>query len=274
MPEKIPLSYLQSSLLFKDVPGQELENFRQHCSLEEFRTGDRVHISGRGSGEVPIFVVVEGCLAIYAPTVYGKYEEMILALIMPSQLVGEFEYLGGVLPERLEVIAVDETKLILFPSHSLKDLIKRYPAVAYNLARTVLTKQNISNFRLEAVCQTKGDQKIATLLLGFMRIPEWKPPAYKDMQYKQEMPLTMMWTLDLFTSLLSCDVRTARDGLLDLVEARLITIQWFNNETLLPRADITLDDEKELGKKHSKVNERTYFRISITRPNKLEEYCA
>jgi hypothetical protein len=192
---------------------------------------------------------------------------------MPTQLVGEFEFLGGVLPDRLEVIAIDETKLISFHASLLRELIKTFPVIAVNLARTISIKQHISNFRLEAVCQTKGDKKIATLLIGFIRIPLWTPSSYEDLQFKQKMPISIMWSIDLLTRYLSCDVRTARDGLLDLVEAKLINIQWFG-DALVPLNDISTDDVKDLGKKNSRIDEKTYFRISIMNPNRLEEYCA
>jgi len=273
LPQDNPLTCLQSSSLFQGVDERTLKDFLTHCSFAEFGTGERVHIGSRGSSEVPIIVVSEGCLAIHATTEYGKYEAIILALIMPTQLVGEFEFLGGRLPDRLEVIAIDETKVISFHPDSLRGLIKAFPAIAYNLARAILTKQNISNFRLEAVSQTKGDKKLATLLLGFIRIPDWTPATYEDLQFKQEMPLSIMWSIDLISRYLSCDVRTARDGLLDLVEAKLITIQWFDG-ALAPLNDVTANDVINLGKKTSRVDERTHFRLTITRPNKLEEYCA
>ena len=261
-----PLSYLQSSLLFNGVAQEELQNFLQDCSFAEFRVGERMHIGARGSADVPISVVGEGCLAVHAPTEFGEYEPITLALIMPSQLLGEFEYLGGTLPDRLEVIAIDETKVLSFHGNSLKALIKTHPAIAQNLAKTILIKQHISNFRLEAVCQTKGRKKIATLLLGFIRIQEWKPAIYNDQQFKQEMPLSIMWSIELLSRYLSCDVRTARDGLLELMEAQLISLQGFDN-ALKPLDGVSAADIIDVGKKH-------YFRITITRPNKLEEYCA
>jgi CRP-like cAMP-binding protein len=254
------------------VAEPEFEKFLEVCSFAEFRVGERMHLGGRVSGELPISVVLEGCLAIHAPTEYGKYEAIILALIMPSQLIGEFEYLGGILPDRLEIIAIDETKVMSFPGNSLKDFIKTCPVVAHNLAKTILIKQNISNFRLEAVCQTKGGKKIATLLLGFIRIPEWKPAIYGDPQFKREMTLSIMWSIDLLTRYLSCDVRTARDGLVELMDAKLITIQWFDN-ALTPLTGISTEDVKDLGKKYCRVDERSHFRIAIKTPNRLEEYC-
>lgn len=273
MPTVNPYTYIQSSLLFKGVDEKAFKNFLNDCSFAEFRVGERVHFGARVSSDVPIFVVSEGCLAIHAPTEYREYEPIILALIMPSQLIGEFEYLGGILPDRLEVIAIDETKVMSFHGNSLRALIKTCPEIAHNLARTILIKQHISNFRLEAVCQTKGGKKIATLLLGFIRIPEWKPAMYSDPQFKQEMPLSIMWSIDILTRYLSCDVRTARDGLLELVEAKLITVQWFDN-ALMPLTGMSTEDVDVLSRRHGRVDGRFYFRISITRPNKLEEYCA
>jgi hypothetical protein len=191
---------------------------------------------------------------------------------MPLQLVGEYQYFGDELPERLEVIAVHNTSVLSFSPHALRELVKSFPVVNHNLAKTILIKQHISNFRLEAVCQTKGDHKIATLLTGFIRIPEWQPKNYADQHFKHEMPLPMMWTVDLITRYLSCNMRTARDGLLTLVNSKLITIQWFSHE-LKPLYDVDAQDLKDLGRRNSKVDDKTYFKISILAPNKLEEYC-
>lgn len=35
----------------------------------------------------------------------------------------------------------------------------------------------------------------------------------------------------------------------------------------------TIEDLKNLGKKGARIQDDTYFRISILKPNKLEEYC-
>ncbi|HSS20388.1 MAG TPA: hypothetical protein VLL54_09965 [Pyrinomonadaceae bacterium] len=266
------LTYLQSTPLFQGITEAALKGFIKNCSITELDVGERLHINRRNLAEVPISIVFEGCLAIHANTAYGKHKIIVLALVMPFQLVGEYQYFGDELPDRLEVIAIHKTRVLSFSPNSLRELIKGFPVVNHNLAKTILLKQHISNFRLEAVCQTKGDHKIATLLTGFIRIPEWLPTSYADLHFKQEMSLPIMWSVELMTRFLSCNVRTVRDGLWTLVEAKLITIQWFDHE-LRPLNDVDAEHLQDLGKRHGRVDDKTYFRISIPAPNKLEEYC-
>lgn len=272
MPRNEILTLLQSTPLFRGVQQRALENFVQFCSFREFGVGDKITFRGRARDENPIFLVTKGCVALHATTGYGTYEKIILALVMPTQLLCEFQFLGDPLPDNSGLVAIDETGVVSFYPNRFEELIKSQPIVMRNLAETIMVKQNISNFHLEAVCQTKGDAKIATMLSGFTRLDEWRPLDYDDPHLKKEMPLSVMWSIDILTRYLSCDARTARSGLLELIKAGLIKVQWFD-DALIPIEDTKEEDLKNSGKKGSKIDEDTYFRISILRPNKLEEYC-
>lgn len=272
LPQEDILTLLQSTPLFRGVEEKALKEFVTYCSLDDLAVGDKIPWKMRLRDEIPIFLVTRGCVALHTTTVYGAYKRIILALVMPTQLVYEFQFLGDPLPEASGIVAIDETRIVSFYPNRFEELIRNQPIVMRNLAQTIMVKQNISNFHLEAVSQTKGDTKIATMLSGFIRLEVWKRPDYDDQRLKREMPLPVMWSIDLLTRYLSCDVRTARGGLVELIRAGLIKVQWFD-DALMSMGDVSMEDIKNLGRKGGRLHEDTYFRISILKPNRLEEYC-
>ncbi|OLE55403.1 MAG: hypothetical protein AUG51_02800 [Acidobacteria bacterium 13_1_20CM_3_53_8] len=187
--------------------------------------------------------------------------------------INEFEYFGNKLPDNAGLKAIDRTELISFSIKRLSDLIAANPQVMRNLAKMLVTKINICNFHLEVVSQTQRGRKIATLLSGFIKISEWKPSYYQDIQRKAPMSLSIAWDIELLTRFLSCDSRTIRDGLRDLLEENLIEIEWLDDR-LAAIQNVTMNDIIDLGKKSSKIDEKTNFRLTIKNPNKLEDYCA
>jgi CRP-like cAMP-binding protein len=173
------LASLRDAPLFKGLTDAILKELAPHCDIWKLEVGEQVRINPKN---VPIFLITKGCIAATSTTGFGRFQKIVLALIMPSQLVCEFEYFGNTLPETAGLRAVDETEMIAIPALMLTNLISSYQEVMRNLATMLVTKINICNFHLEAVSQTQGDKKIATLLSGFVRLTEWVPSGYQDVR--------------------------------------------------------------------------------------------
>lgn len=263
------LASLRDAPPFKGLKDLTLKELAQHCELWKLEVGEQVRISPRN---IPILLVRKGCIAATSTTGFGRLEKIVLALLMPAQLVCEFEFFGNTLPETAGLRAVDETEIIAIPTAAVTDLIRTHPEVMRNLAKTLVTKINICNFHLEAVSQTQGDKKIATLLSGFVRLAEWIPAGYQDTHQKAPMPIPVVWDVELFVRFLSSDHRTVVRGLADLVRQNLIEIEWLD-DALAPRRDVGLEDLAELGRKNCRLDARTRFRVTIRNPGKLERYC-
>jgi CRP-like cAMP-binding protein len=263
------LASLRDAPLFKGLKDPILKDLAQHCEIWKLEVDEQVRINPKS---VPILLITKGCITATSTTGFGRFEKIVLALLMPTQLVCEFEYFGNALPKTAGLRAVDETEIVAIPSAILTELIRSNPDVMRNLAMMLVTKINICNFHLEAVSQTQGDKKIATMLSGFVRLAEWVPPAYQDAYKKSPMPITIVWDVELFVRFLSSNYRTVVRGLGDLISENLIGIKWLD-DALTPRSDIGPDDLAELGKKNSKLDARTRFRVTIQNPGKLERYC-
>ena len=263
------LAGLRDAPPFKGLKDLTLKELAQRCEIWKLEVGEQVRINPRN---IPILLITKGCIAATSTTGFGRLEKIVFALLMPSQLVCEFEYFGNTLPETTGLRAVDETEIVAIPTAVVTDLIRSHPEVMRNLAKTLVTKINICNFHLEAVSQTQGDKKIATLLSGFVRLAEWTPPHYQDAHQKSPMHISVVWDVELFVRFLSSDHRTVVRGLVDLVRENLIEVEWLDDAlTLIP--DVGLEDLVELGKKNCKLDARTRFRVTIRNPGKLERYC-
>lgn len=264
------LSHLRVASLFQGLDEHSLKDFAQYCDIQRYDVGEYVRVN---PDNIPIYLLSKGCVAATSTTGYGRYERVVLALLMPTQLLCEFEYFGNKFPDNAGLKAIDRTEIISFPPKRLEQLITAHPQVMYNLARTLVTKINICNFHLEAVSQTKRDRKIATMLSGFIKIAEWRPAGYSDALHKMPMALSIVWDIELLTRFLSCDSRTIREGLFDLHAANLIDVEWLD-ASLTPIQNIDTNDIKQGGRRNSRIDEKTYFRITIKNPSKLEDYCA
>lgn len=263
------LTSLRNAPLFKGLKDALLKELAPHCEIWKLELGEQVRINPRN---IPILLITKGCIAATSTTGFGRLEKIVLALLMPSQLVCEFEYFGNTLPETAGLRAVDETEMIAIPALRMTNLIRSYPEVMRNLATMLVTKINICNFHLEAVSQTKGDKKIATLLSGFVRLAEWMPRGYDDPHQKSPMRISVVWDVELFVRFLSSDHRTVVRGLVDLVQEGLIEIEWLDN-TLTRKPEVDVKDLVELGRKNCKLDARTPCRVTIKNPGRLERYC-
>jgi hypothetical protein len=268
LPQEI-LFCLKSTELFRGVNERALKDFAQHCTIQILDVGEHVPVN---LNDLHVLLILKGCVAATVTAEYGRFEKFVSTLLMPTQLLFEFEYLGNKFPDHAKLKVIDKTEMISFPTQRLTDLIVTCPQVMRNLAKALVTKINIGNFHLEVVSQTQGDRKLATMLSGFIKIAEWKPADYKDIRHKDPLPLSIAWDIELLTRFLSCDSRTLRDGLLDLLEENLIEVEWLD-DSLAVIQGIEINDIKQFGKRDSKIDEKTYFRITIKNPAKLEDYC-
>lgn len=263
------LPVLRDAPLFAGVSEHVLKDLARRCTIWRLDVGEYVRIN---ADDIPTLLIAKGCIAALATTGFGRYERIALALLMPTQLLCEFEYFGNKLPETAGLKAIDETEIISIPAKALGDLLAAYPLVLNNLAKSLVEKINICNFHLEAVSQTQGDKKIATMLSGFIKIAEWVPPDYGDVQRRSPMRLSIVWDIELLARYLSSDHRTIKGGLVDLVRANLIEIEWLD-ESLSAIPGVGVEEIEGLGRRNSKIDEKTGFRVTIKNPGKLEEYC-
>lgn len=263
------LANLQNAPLFKGLQDAILNDLAQRCQIWKLEVGEQVRINPKN---IPILLITKGCIAATSTTGFGRFRKIVLALLMPSQLVCEFEYFGNTPPETTGLRAVDETEMIAIPAPLMTDLSRSHPEVMRNLATMLVTKINICNFHLEAVSQTQGDKKIATLLSGFVRLAEWVPASYHDLQQKAPMTISVVWDVEFFERLLSSEFRTVVRGLVDLVQQNLIEIEWLD-DSLAPISNVGVEDIAELGRKNGKLGAKTRFRVTIKNPGKLERYC-
>lgn len=263
------LASLRDASLFKGLKEPILKDLAQRCEMWKLEVGEQVRISPRN---VPILLITKGCIAATSTTGFGRLEKIVLALLMPSQLLCEFEYFGNTMPETTGLRAVDETEMIAIPALVMTNLMRSHPEVMLNLAKTLVTKVNICNFHLEAVSQTQGDKKIATLLSGFVKLAEWVPPGYQDPHQKSPMHISVVWDVELLVRFLSSDYRTVVRGMVDLIREDLIEIEWLY-DALTPIPEVGLEDLVDLGKKNSRLDVRTRFRVTIRNPGRLERHC-
>lgn len=269
MPQAEILSGLRACPVFEGVKDTALRDLAENCTFWRMDVGEHVRVT---PADVPLLLITKGCVAAVSTTGFGQHKRIVLALLMPTQLMCEFEYFGNMLPETAGLRAVDETEIISIPAKAMTGLMSQHPRVLHNMARALVSKINVCNFHLEAASQTQGDKKIATMLSGFINIPEWTPRDYRDVQRRSPMRLTVVWDVDLISKFLSSDDRTVWGGLAELVRRNLIEIEWLD-ERLAPVAGVELDDLIKPGRRNRKVNDRTRFRVTIKNPDRLEHYC-
>lgn len=114
--------------MFKGLPGTELEQLTRIAADETFPRGGTIFLEGdEGNG---FYVVLSGRVKIFKLSADGK--EQTLHLFGPGEPFGEVALFSGTrFPANAE--AMEESRILFFPSHAFADLIRENPSVAMNM---------------------------------------------------------------------------------------------------------------------------------------------
>jgi CRP-like cAMP-binding protein len=250
---------LKRNLLFENIPVTELAELVKHCLL--YKTvykqliWNHAEEGRREKPGVPLFIIAKGCVKI----VNMHEENRLWAIVVPDQLIGEFQLLGDPWPTELAVRTYNkETEIVEIDQKYLLELAKKYPLLYKNLSKTLVEKLTISNSRFSVTAEAKHVlPKLAIFLDKAPDFPRWKKICKTEDNYHSYV-IDIFWSCRSMSSVLVCDERGMQNALNTLHKAGAIEMEY-----------LKLEKEKLKGVRAEKGRN---FRIIVKDANLLRDF--
>lgn len=212
--------------------------------------------------DTPLMIVASGCAAVTQSSGSTYQTHRLNALVMPYQLIGEFQFLGDPWPPDIEIRAFATTEVIFLDPKILGEFAKEYCSIIYkNLAETLMEKLNIANYHFLITGGKDVMPKLAMFLDKVFKIPNWDLICKID-QGGNGGHINIFWNYTTLGHLLNCDGRSVRPPVEKLVADGVISLTYFD-----------LDMNKVEAPKNGGVKaNKAYFQITLHNKKALRRH--
>ena len=146
--------------IFSGLTGEEAEEIARIASTRSFRKGDSVYQVGDQGGT--LFVLHIGRVKIFRLNVNGK--EQVLRVAGPGEFMGELSLFSS-LPLTDQAQALENTTMCVLQGARLKELMAKYPTIAFKVMDALSRRLEKADGLLEAVSLSSVTQRLAAMLL-------------------------------------------------------------------------------------------------------------
>lgn len=236
---------LKKKLFFASYDHDTISNFVRNSEPLQFEPHRRIWREQSGT-KLDFMVLVDGCLAVWDKT-FG--EGTIDALIVPGQLVGEFE-LFGFLSKSYELHSLthslilrakpDAIKSLLNATHRIKSRNETDKCIFYqNLCKTLIEKLRSQN-KLLKFRTGDVDKRLARLLDNFTNDSGWRYLTdLKNKMSTETFTLNLYFTRRILFGLLATKLRSLGPVLHEWIGSKILQIKLFDenfNQTAIADA--------------------------------------
>lgn len=154
------IDFLRNVSLFKGLSEEGLEALAELCFTREFAK-DGVIILAEEEGDA-LFVIEEGQVKVCISSEEGR--EVILSLLGPGAVFGELALLDGK-PRSANVIATDDTSLVMLRRSDFQQLIYKTPQIAMALLAELAGRLRRTDRQIEGLALLDVTSRISETLL-------------------------------------------------------------------------------------------------------------
>src|SRR5262245_14777035 len=142
----IAAAMLASLDLFQGIPAAALEELAASVSTRTFAPNQELMAVDHGS-EL-FYLILSGTVRVHVEEADGS--EVLLAILGPSELLGEVSMLDGRKPSAT-VTALDRTECLAMDCASFREAIRSVPMLAYNFAKILAARLRLANAHTQAL---------------------------------------------------------------------------------------------------------------------------
>ena len=258
----------EQTLIFNGFSTADLKPFVEVSSIKNFNVGKLIY-DVTNANEIPLIIIMKGCVGVIDKSDERGELDDVIALVMPYQLLGEFQLLNDEFPDNIELLSFAETQIIEIKRECLNYLSDETRAKFYcNLAKTLVEKINCANRHLAIRGISTVSVKLIEYLTEVRKHTIWQRAVTIDENALYD--LNIIWSVNKLASYLSCKEIGIAEALFDLVEIKAMEIVWFDRD-FKPINDVTPDMVKKLNKQRNPLKYRTKFKINNIDRVKLRE---
>ena len=155
-----PLDFLRNVSLFESLNQQELEALSDVTFTRNF-SKDNVIILAEEEGDT-LFILKKGQVKVSIVSEEGR--EVILSLLGPGSVFGELSLLDGK-PRSANVVATEETDLLMLRRADFLQLIYKTPQIATALLAELATRMRKTDRQIEGLALLDVTSRISDTLL-------------------------------------------------------------------------------------------------------------
>ena len=154
------LDFLRNVSLFESLDQQELEALSEVTFTRTF-SKDNVIILAEEEGDT-LFILKKGHVKVSIVSEEGR--EVILSLLGPGSVFGELSLLDGK-PRSANVVAIEETDLLMLRRTDFLQLIHKTPQIATALLAELATRMRKTDRQIEGLALLDVTSRISDTLL-------------------------------------------------------------------------------------------------------------
>ena len=154
------IDFLRNVSLFKGLNEEGLEALAELCFTREF-VKESVIILAEEEGDA-LFIIEEGQVKVCISSEEGR--EVILSLLGPGAVFGELALLDGK-PRSANVIATDDTSLVMLRRSDFQQLIYKTPQIAMALLAELARRLRRTDRQIEGLALLDVTSRISETLL-------------------------------------------------------------------------------------------------------------
>jgi CRP-like cAMP-binding protein len=143
--------FLAQVPLFADLSKHHLKGLARACTERTYKADDV--IVKQGNPGIGLFIIVSGTVVVQKTTEQGKRIE--IATHGPGEVIGEMAVLDGA-PRSADVIAKEETKVLILASWDFKSFMNTHPEVALEILPVIVRRFRETNEALTGIQAQQG----------------------------------------------------------------------------------------------------------------------
>jgi CRP-like cAMP-binding protein len=151
---------LESVPIFSSLSHEEKKEIVDIASSRIFKKGESIYRAGDEGGT--LFVLYTGQAKIFRLNVNGK--EQVLRLIEPGEFMGELSLFSS-LPLTDNAQALEETTMCVLEGKQLKELMAKYPSIAFKVMDELSRRLEKAENRIEDISLGSVTMRVAGALL-------------------------------------------------------------------------------------------------------------
>ena len=146
--------------IFSSLSSDEKKEIAEITTSRSFEKGETVYRAGDTGGI--LFVIHTGRVKLFRLNAGGK--EQVIRLAGPGEFIGELSLFSS-LPLTDNAVATEKTSMCILQGERLKELIAKYPSIAFKVLDELSLRLEKAENRIEDISLSSVTKRVASALL-------------------------------------------------------------------------------------------------------------
>jgi CRP-like cAMP-binding protein len=156
------ISCIQHVPIFANLSKEEMLEISEIATSRSYEKGEMIYWAGDEGGT--LFVLFTGRAKLFRLNENGK--EQLIRLVEPGEFIGELSLFSS-LPLTDNAQALEETTMCVLQGERLKEIMAKYPSIAFKVMDELSRRLEKAENRIEAISLSSVTKRVVDALLEF-----------------------------------------------------------------------------------------------------------